>query len=137
LPTAVRVVTCLAVSAALSGCAGAPFADARIDPDSPVAGDVARLSRPDGRFPTFADIPRPPGDLRPVAQYGQDAALVLAAGEAVVQATAPETWTLDGTDAFAERARQDVGPELEPPNPADAEAFARELRERATPPPPR
>lgn len=144
LPTAARVVTCLAayiVAGAgglmLSGCVGTAFGDAKIDPNSAVAGDVARMTRQGGRFPTFADIPKPPKDLRPVAQYGQDAHAVLAAGEALTQATAPGTWTLDGTDTFAERARDDAGPQFDPPDPAESEAFAREVRERAKPPPPR
>ena len=121
----------------LSGCIGNPFVDAKVDPTSPIAPDVARLTRQDARFPTFASIPKKPDDLRPVAQYGRTARQILAAGDALVAATAPSTWTLQGTDAFADKARQDAGPQLEPPKPGDAEAFARELRERATPPPPR
>lgn len=120
-----------------AGCAGAPFTDAKIDPDSPVAADVAKMTRQDANFPTFAGIPSKPKDVRPVAQYGRDARSVLAAGDAVVAATAPSTWTLQGTEAFAARSRQDAGPQIEPPKPGDADAFARELRERATPPPPR
>jgi hypothetical protein len=123
--------------ALLAGCIGNPFKDAKIDPNSPVAGDVARLTRSDGKYPTFAAIPNPPTDMRPVAQYGQSANDVLAAGQALVTATEPGTWTLQGTDAFAAKARRDVGPQIEPPAPGDAEEFARKLRERATPPPPR
>lgn len=119
------------------GCTGVPFTDAKIDPASPVAADVAKMTRQDAKFPTFAGIPRKPTDVRPLAQYGRDARSVLAAGDAVVAATAPSTWTLQGTEAFAERSRRDAGPQLEPPKPGDADAFARELRERATPPPPR
>lgn len=135
VPWTAHALVVLAGSVLLSGCAGNPFADAKIDPASPVAADVARLSRQDGRFPTFASIPKPPSDIRPLAQYGQDANAVLAAGAALEQATAPGTWTLQGTDDFAERARRDAGPQIAPPTPGDAEAFARALRERATPPP--
>lgn len=120
-----------------AGCTGVPFTDAKIDPASPVAADVARMTRQDAKFPTFAGIPPKPTDVRPIAQYGRDARGVMAAGEAVVAATEPGTWTLQGTEAFAERGRSDAGPQIEPPKPGDAEAFARELRERATPPPPR
>jgi hypothetical protein len=120
-----------------AGCTGVPFTDAKIDPASPVAADVAKMTRQDANFPTFAGIPPKPKDVRPVAQYGRDARGVLAAGDAVVAATAPGTWTLQGTEAFAERSRSDAGPQIEPPKPGDAEAFARALRERATPPPPR
>jgi hypothetical protein len=62
---------------------------------------------------------------------------MLNAGAALERDTAPDTWTLNATDAFVEKARRDAGPQIEPPKPGDAEAFARELRERATPPPPR
>ncbi len=137
-PTAPGVANALALLAGsilLSGCAGNPFAESKIDPASPVAGEVARLSRSDGKFPTFASIPKAPTDIRPLAQYGQDASAILAAGAALERATAPGTWTLDGTDDFATKARRDAGPQIEPPKPGDAEAFARELRERATPPP--
>lgn len=123
--------------ALLAGCVGNPFADARIDPTSPIAPEVARVTRGDAKFPTFASIPKKPTDLRPVAQYGQSARAVLSAGDALVAATEPSTWTLQGTEEFAEKSRKDAGPQLEPPGPGDAEAFARELRERATPPPPR
>lgn len=122
---------------ALSGCVGNPFRDTKIDPASPVAADVARITRQPGKFPSFASIPKAPTDIRPLAQYGQDAHAVLAQGEALTVATAPGTWTLQGTDDFAARARRDAGPQIEPPKPGDAEAFARALRERATPPPPR
>jgi len=135
---AARVAAVLAVGGTLlGGCVGNPFKDAKIDPASPVAADVARMSRAPGKFPTFAGIPSPPKDIRPLAQYGRDAHAVLAEGEALERATAPGTWTLQGTEAFAEKGRRDAGPQIEPPKPGDAEAFARELRERATPPPPR
>lgn len=139
-PTVLRGAAWLATVSAgalLAGCIGNPFVDAKVDPSSPIAPEVARVTRQDGKFPTFAGIPNKPGDLRPLAQYGQSARQVLAAGEALVAATEPSTWTLQNTEAFAEKGRRDAGPQLEPPKPGDAEAFARELRERATPPPPR
>jgi hypothetical protein len=136
-PIFARTLAVTAGCAMLSACIGNPFKDAKVDPASPVAPDVARLTRGDAKFPTFASIPNPPKDVRPLAQYGRSAQAVLAEGEALTQATAPGTWTLEGTDAFAAKARRDAGPQLEPPTPGDAEAFARELRERAKPPPPR
>ena len=123
--------------ALLSACSSVPFTESKVDPASHVAADVARITAKPGDFPTFASIPPKPKDLRPVAQYGQDARSVIAAGDALVAATEPSTWTLQGTSAFAEKGLRDAGPEIEPRAPGEAEAFARELRERATPPPPR
>lgn len=122
---------------ALAGCITTSEADRRVDATSPVAAEVEKLSRTDGKLPTFASIPNKPTDIRPIAQYGRDANSIIAQGSELERATAPGTWTLQGTDAFAEKARRDAGPQIEPPKPGDAEAFARELRERATPPPPR
>jgi hypothetical protein len=119
------------------GCVGSPFEESKIDPTSSVAADVARLTRDDAKFPTFAGIPSPPTDIRPLAQYSRETRAILAEGAALAAATAPATWTLSGTEAFAEKGRRDAGPQIDPPKPGDAEAFARELRERATPPPPR
>ncbi len=124
-------------AALLGGCIANPFVDAPIDPTSPVAAEVGRVSRTNRDFPSFRDIPAPPTDVRPVRLFGQEAAKVVAAGEALVRETEPGTWTLQASESFAERARKDAGPELPPPTPQDSEAFARELRERATPPPPR
>jgi hypothetical protein len=134
---AARSLVVVVGCALLSACIGNPFKDAKIDPASPVAPDVAKMTRGDAKFPTFASIPPPPSDIRPLAQYGRSANSILAEGQALNRATAPETWTLQGTDDFAEKARRDAGPQLEPPTPGDAEAFAKALRERATPPPPR
>ena len=132
-----RALAVLAGCAGLCGCVGNPFVNAAVDPSSPVAAEVTRLTRSDAPLPTFASIPKAPTDLRPVAAYGREAqALELAAAQ-LIRETEPETWTLQGTTAFADTARRDVGPELPPITPGDADAFARELRARATPPPPR
>lgn len=132
-----RPFAVIAVCTSLNACVGNPFRDAEVDPASPVAADVARMTREDAAFPTFTGIPNPPTDIRPLAQFGRAANDALAAAAALERATAPETWTLQGTEAFAEKARRDAGPQIEPPKPGEVEAFARELRERATPPPPR
>jgi hypothetical protein len=132
-----RLVGVVGGCGVLSACVGNPFKDAKVDPASPVAADVARLTRSDAAFPTFASIPKAPQDIRPDRQFGQAADQLELAGAELVRETAPGTWTLQGTDDFAAGARRDAGPDLPPPNPAEAEAFARELRERATPPPPR
>ena len=70
----VKLLSLAAGCILLGACAGNPFADAKIDPRSPVAGDVARLVRPDAPYPTFAAIPPVPKDIRPPRQFGQAAA---------------------------------------------------------------
>jgi hypothetical protein len=121
--------------ALLSGCVH-PFKDATIDPRSPVAPEVAKTIRPDAPFPTFVNFPKKPTGLRPTRQYGRDADLVNADAAKLVTATADSTWTLRDTDAFAAKAVADAGPVLPPVQPGDTEAFARDLKARATPPPP-
>lgn len=121
----------------LAGCIGNPFADAEVDPASPVAAEVAKAARADTDYPSFSDIPVIPQDLRPVRLYGREAQAVKVAGAKLVRETAPETWTLKNTEAFAADAQRDAGPTYEEGPQRDPEAFARELRERATPPPPR
>lgn len=132
-----RSMALVGACAIVSACSSVPFTQTKVNPDSPVAADVARITREPAKFPTFASIPPKPTGLRPVPQYAQDAKSVIAAGNALVAATEPSTWTLQNTEQFAEKGRRDAGPQIEPGQPADTEAFARELRERATPPPPR
>lgn len=121
----------------LAGCIGNPFVDAKVDPASPVAAEVTRIARTNTDYPSFSDIPAIPQDLRPVGLYGREAQAVKLAGEKLVRETAPETWTLKNTESFAAEAQRDAGPTFEEGPQRDPEAFARELRERATPPPPR
>jgi hypothetical protein len=121
----------------MAACVGNPLAEAQVNPASPVAAEVAKAAHANPDFPSFNEIPPVPNDVRPLRLYGQEANdLKLAAAE-LERATAPGTWALTGdTEAFAARARTEVGPDLPAANPADTEAYANELRKRATPPPP-
>ena len=119
-----------------AGCVGNPFADAKVDPRSPIAAEVATSVHPNAHYPTFKSIPPVPKDVRPHKQYGEQAALTEKEAAALVAATADNTWTLSGTEAFAAQARADAGPLLPPGQPADTAAFAKDLKARATPPPP-
>jgi hypothetical protein len=132
------LMLCVCASLSLAGCANYnPLATAPIDPTSPVAEDVARLGRVDAPFPTFADIPPKPTDERPVAAWGKEARQLQTAASALERQTAPNTWTLNGTERFQARALAEAGPanESAASSTAATEAFARQLRERATPPP--
>jgi hypothetical protein len=132
--TGARFLGCAAGASLLAACAGVPIASTRIDPSSPVAGEVAKLSRSDRDYPKFSEIPPKPSDLRPVRVYGREAQKLEAARDELDRATAPQTWTLQNTSAFAARAQAEAGPSL-PPGSHDTEAFANSVRKRATPPP--
>lgn len=126
----------VAVAAALlSGCAS-PIASVKVDPNSPIAPEVAKLASADKDYPSFNEIPLKPTDLRPVKIYGQRADELLLARAQLDAATTPDKWTLNGTTNFAARAQADAGPALPPPTNSDTEAFANSIRKRATPPPP-
>lgn len=122
--------------ALLGACVGNPFEDAKVDPRSPVAGDVPKLVRADAAYPTFAGVPAKPTNLRPPRQYGVAARGVDQAAAQLEKATADDTWTLQHTDAFTADARTAAGPDIAAPVPAETEAFAAAQRKRATPPPP-
>ena len=134
---AARLVASAAACALLAACVGNPFEDAKVDPRSPVAAEVASAVRPNAAYPTFAGLPPIPKDVRPHQQYGQAAAQIAQAGRELEQATADDTWTLSNTETFAAEAQAGIGPAIEPPQSADTEAFTKALRKRATPPPPR
>lgn len=131
-------VLCLVLGAGLllSGCIAAPFREAKVDPRSPVAPEVAKLAHRRAAYPTFAAFPAAPKGLRPVKQYGLDAAAVETSGDRLVRLTAEDTWTIKDTEAFTAQAQIDAGPALPPANPAETEAFAKDQKARAKTPSP-
>lgn len=132
------LLACAATAVLLTGCMSNPFAEAKVDPNSAVAEDVARMARESHTYPSFADIPPPPAGQRPIASWGKAADQLEVAGAQLERNTAPNTWTLGGTDRFVARARAQAGPDIETGGASttpSSEAFAKELRERATPPP--
>ena len=133
--TAARALACLAAGGLLSACVH-PFRDAQVDPRSPIAAEVATTVRPGAPFPTFVAFPKVPTDIRPHKQYGQAADKVELDAKTLIAATDPSTWTLTGTEAFSAQALIDAGPELPPVVPGDTDAFAKDQKARATPPPP-
>lgn len=132
-----ELVLVAGAAATLGGCAIGPLANGPIDPASPVAAEVAAIANADRPYPRFSDIPKRPADEREAPAWAAATADVRATGEELVRQTAPETWTLDNTAAFAARAHEAVRdePAFERAG-GDTETFAREQRERATPPPP-
>jgi len=133
---AAKLVACAGACLLASACVGNPFEDAKVDPRSPIAAEVAKSVRADAAYPTFRSIPPVPKGIRPHRLYGVEAARTEKEAADLKAATSDSTWSLDATEAFAARARADAGPELPPVPPGDTEAFAKDQKARATPPPP-
>lgn len=129
-------MACAGAAGLLTACAGDVFSDTTVDPSSPVAAEVSRVSKLGDDYPSFREIPAAPKDLRPKRLYGEAAAEVKQAQAALDRDTAPGTWTLQSTDSFAAGARRAAGSDDAPAAARGSEAFAEELRQRATPPPP-
>lgn len=134
----IRLAAGVTACALISACAN-PFGNAKVDPNSPIAADVARVANAHEPYPTFASIPPIPKDLRPVKAYGREARSVVDARNQLDQETAPGAWTLDSADDFAAAARAAAGtqpPQAAPKANGGADDFADTQRKRATPPPP-
>lgn len=130
------LAVCLLASAGLGACIGNPLVTGTVDPQSAVAADVNRLARANDDFPAFTEVPVRPADQRPVLMYGAAADRLIQDRAALERETAPETWTLNETDAFARSAGVRAGPEAPVTAGGNTESYAESLRRRATPPPP-
>ena len=129
----------LAGSAGLGGClAHDPFAPTT-DPQSAAAQRVNEASARDRPYPRWSEFPAAP---QGVPTEGEFAMRVVATekAKAILEAQARDlVWTLDNTEGWATQARGFVDPALAQPAPPDAraqtEAWAAEMRAKATPPP--
>lgn len=140
-----RRFTALAFGAAgiagLCGCASESDIARRskIDPGSPIAVAIAKAHAEPLPAPTFADIPKAPKDMRPASSWDQASTRLRTAQQQLTAETARPS-EIGDPEALAQQLRATPGlATLAPPGPnnaAELEAFARELRERATPPPP-
>jgi hypothetical protein len=138
-----RLLLCAASVLTLCACTSVPlvepYANAEVDPTSTAAAQVQAAAAQRRDYPTFEDIPQMPTDLR--SEGGWQLAVTATEQDRVelLNAAAPSTFSLSGTEAFAaaQRARIDIDPS-DIPTAADAaatEAWARAMRARATPPP--
>jgi hypothetical protein len=137
LSMAARLLVATGGCASICACVGNPFVDAKVDPRSPIAREVATSVRSDAPYPTFRGIPPVPKDVRPHRQYGVAAAQIEKEREALVAETGDQSWTLQNTETFAAQARSEAGPERPPGQPGDTTAFAKDQKARATAPPAR
>ena len=142
--TAGRLALLIGAGLTLAACAAVqefePGANASIDPASPAAAEVAKRAEEARPWPTFADIPPLPEDVRDSAAWKSAVQDQEAEGLYTARNAAEETWSLTATEAFAAEQRAKVA-EVDVHAPTDAEiaeseAYARALRARATPPPP-
>jgi hypothetical protein len=111
----------------------------QIVPGSAVSQAIAASQTAPGPYPTFATFPKKPAGMRPPASWDQGRAdLSAEAARLATVANAPAE--IPDPDAFDKRLRAAAGFDAIPvPGPntaAELDAYARELRERATPPPP-
>lgn len=134
----VRVALIVGFAAGATACAS-PFKTAKVDPNSPVAAQVAAAAKEKGTRRKFSDIPVIPTDVPNADQVRAAVVQQQAAGDAVTKAVAPATWELKDTEGYASKARRDVkAPAFQAPTEADraeTEAFARAARGRASAPP--
>lgn len=121
----------------LAGCAG--LTPTAIDQRSPVAGRIAAETTTDRPYPTFADIPATPRDVRTVGQYNEVVTGVRGqGGDLSAWREANPAINVD-TEGFAAQARGQVaeaGEQVSAEQRARTEAYAAEARRRAEPPPP-
>ncbi|HJV43414.1 hypothetical protein [Caulobacter sp.] len=133
-----RLGLIVGLAAGASACAN-PFRTAPVDPSSPVAAAATAAARAKGPHRKLSEIPAIPTDIPTADQMRAAVTQQQAAGEALTRATAPSTWELKDTEAYAAKARRDVKPPaFEAPTDADraaTEAFARAARGRASAPP--
>lgn len=133
------VLAILAGSMLLAGClAHDPFAPPT-DPQSAAAVQVNEAAARDRPYPRWADFPAKPKDVPTAEQFGMRVVETEEA-KAILEAQARDlVWTLEDTEGWATMARGFVDPRLSQPAPADSraqtEAWAAEMRARATPPP--
>jgi hypothetical protein len=125
----------------LTGLSACVFTPPPVDPSSPLAAaaNAAAKDSSHAKRPTFAEIPAIPTDIRKPVEFKKAVGAEKAAADELRRQTAPSTWTLTDTEAYATKARKTAkAPAPEAPTDADraaTEAFAKAARDRATAPP--
>jgi len=123
-------------AAAADACAPTAAVPAAGAPASGLAPDIVAAAQQPHGFPGFCSIPKMPTDVRGVAEWKTAVLDVRRAGANLQRQSAADTWTLDGsTTGFAAESRSEA--QAPPPmtSPEDTDTFARQLKDRATPPP--
>jgi len=142
-PRSVRLLLCLAGTAALAGCSSLPnekmFALGGVDANSAVAAEVAEASNTPGPYPRIDKVPSKPTDIRPATAWKTAVLKEEGENQQLQSEAAAIQFTLKDTDAYAAATRAKISPALATQAPTDAEAQAQAFAEaegaRATPPP--
>jgi hypothetical protein len=140
----IRPLLMIGVAAlALGGCVDLAknnyFLPGGVDQRSAVAGEVEQAGRAPGPFPTFAQIPNVPTDVRTLDEWRQVVGETLDEKRATDAEVRDHPFTLADTEGFAQAQRDKIPPaEAAPPadDTAAAEAFAAGHGARANAPPP-
>jgi len=106
-------------------------------PCGPAADQAGVFTTPaNPAYPNFCDIPSKPTDIRSAQTYKAAVVRTRFAGGVLVRESGPDTFSLTGTDAFAESARQEGAPPppVTTPGGLDTEAFAQSAKAKVTPP---
>jgi hypothetical protein len=123
---------------ALAGClAHDPFAPPT-DPQSAAAQQVNAAAATDRPYPRWSQFPAAPTEVPTAEQFGVRVADAEEA-KAILEAQARDlVWTLEDSEGWAVAARVFIDSELAQPAPPDSraltEAWAAEVRAKATPP---
>lgn len=140
--TPARLLLSAAGALALAGCISVPnepYANASVDPDSTAAAQVAAQAAANAPYPTFAGIPEAPGDIRSVESWNTAVQGTEAERVQLLAETAPSTFSLTDTAGFAAAMRGVIAYNPADVPPADqaarSAAWAKQMRDRATPPP--
>jgi len=120
--TSIALVLAPTIAAAAATCASAP------------PGEFARPASLS--YPSFCSIPPTPKNVRPVAAFKAAVVRTRVAGAVVLRQSGPETFSLSGTEAFAEGAKHEAAPPpvMTEPQAPGTEAFAAASRAKAAPP---
>jgi hypothetical protein len=132
--------TLAACALTLGGCLSIDPFQPDTDPTSAAQAAIAQAEAQNRPFPRWSDFPaRPEGLVGPI-EVAEDVRRLEGGAEALYAWARSNPPLTENDLAWAERTRGFIDPRLARPAPpnavAEAEAFARRLRELAAPPPP-
>jgi|GEM_PF-3394739 len=102
----------------------------------PLPPDLLGRAREVSAYPTFCSIPPTPVGVRGAGAFKAAVVDTRLAGARLASQTAPSTFSLGDTEAFAATQRDEAAPPppMTAPSEADTADFTKAARERATPP---